>query len=56
MANAMRKLAESPGTVEQMGIAARQFAEKFSWDRAANDTLVHLEEVMTAKGEVSKWK
>lgn len=56
MAAAMRKLAESPATVEQMGKAARVFAENFSWDRAANDTIAHLEEVVLGKGEAVKWK
>jgi len=54
MAEKMRKLAESPGLVESMGKAARDFAEKFSWDRAANDTIAHLEEVV--RGEPRKWK
>jgi glycosyltransferase involved in cell wall biosynthesis len=56
MAEKMRLLAESPRLVEQMGKAAREFAEKFSWDRAANDTIAHLEEVVMAKGEPTKWK
>jgi hypothetical protein len=51
----MRKLAESRALVDQMGMAGRRFAEGFSWDRSANETIAHLEEVMTAKGE-QKWK
>jgi len=29
-----------------LGVAARRFAETFTWDRAANETLAHLEEVI----------
>jgi len=46
MTAAMRGLVQSPNLVEALGGAGRRFAEKFTWDRAANDTLAHLEEVV----------
>jgi glycosyltransferase involved in cell wall biosynthesis len=46
MAAAMRGLVVSPDLVEVLGAAARRFAENFTWDRAAGDTLSHLEEVV----------
>jgi glycosyltransferase involved in cell wall biosynthesis len=54
MAAAMRKLAESPSLVESMGAAGRRFAERFSWDRSAEDTISHLEEVVM--GETGQWR
>lgn len=55
MAAAMGNLAESRALVDEMGTAGRRFAEGFSWDRSANETIAHLEEVLTAGGE-QKWK
>lgn len=49
MAAAMRGLVESPDLVGELGVAGRTFAETFTWDRAADDTLAHLEEVLGAK-------
>ncbi len=49
MAAAMRGLVESPKLVDDLGRNARKFAEGFSWERAARDTMQHLEEVVTAK-------
>jgi glycosyltransferase involved in cell wall biosynthesis len=46
MTAAMRGLVQSPDLVGALGGAARRFAEKFTWDRAAIDTLAHLEEVV----------
>ena len=46
MAAAMRGLVQSPGLVDVLGRAGRRFAETFTWDRAANETLAHLEEVV----------
>jgi glycosyltransferase involved in cell wall biosynthesis len=56
MAAAMGKLAGSRALVDEMGKAGRRFAEGFSWDRSANETISHLEEVMTVKGEPNRWK
>ena len=46
MTAAMRGIVESPNLVDVLGKAARKFAEAFTWDRAANETLSHLEEVV----------
>jgi glycosyltransferase involved in cell wall biosynthesis len=42
----MRGLVQSPDLVDVLGKAARRFAETFTWERAANETLAHLEEVV----------
>jgi glycosyltransferase involved in cell wall biosynthesis len=46
MAAAMRGLVQSPDLVNVLGTAGRRFAETFTWDRAADETLAHLEEVV----------
>ena len=46
MTAAMRGIVESPALVSSLGAAGRRFAETFTWDRAANDTLAHLEQVI----------
>jgi glycosyltransferase involved in cell wall biosynthesis len=46
MSAAMRGLVQSPDLVSHLGAAARRFAGTFTWDRAANDTLAHLEEIV----------
>jgi glycosyltransferase involved in cell wall biosynthesis len=46
MAAAMKGIVVSPGLVDVLGAAGRRFAERFTWERAANDTLRHLEEVV----------
>lgn len=46
MAAAMRGLVQSPDLVAVLGTAARRFAQQFTWDRSANETLAHLEEVI----------
>ena len=43
MADAMRRIAESPALVASLGQGGRRFAETFSWDKAANETLEHLQ-------------
>ena len=47
MAAAMRGLVQSPDLVNVLGRAGRKFAETFTWDRSANETLAHLEEVIS---------
>ncbi len=42
-AAAMRGLVESPGLVAVLGANARRFAETFTWNRAAAETLAHLQ-------------
>jgi glycosyltransferase involved in cell wall biosynthesis len=46
MAAAMRGIVQSPHLVDVLGAAGRKFAESFTWDRAADETLAHLEEVV----------
>jgi glycosyltransferase involved in cell wall biosynthesis len=46
MAASMRGLVQSSDLVSVLGAAARKFAEKFTWERSANETLAHLEEVI----------
>jgi len=46
MTAAMRGLVQSPDLVNVLGGAARRFAATFTWDRAATETLAHLEEVV----------
>jgi glycosyltransferase involved in cell wall biosynthesis len=43
MAAAMDRLAADPSLVERLGRAGRRFAETFTWERAASETLAHLE-------------
>jgi glycosyltransferase involved in cell wall biosynthesis len=46
MTAAMRGIVQSPELVGVLGAAARRFAETFTWERAAQETLSHLEEVV----------
>jgi glycosyltransferase involved in cell wall biosynthesis len=46
MTAARRGIVESPALVSSLGAAGRRYAETFTWDRAANDTLAHLEQVV----------
>jgi glycosyltransferase involved in cell wall biosynthesis len=50
MAAAMRRLAESRALVASLGVAARSFAETFTWERAAEQTEAHL--LATIAGKV----
>jgi len=47
MTAAMKRLILSPSLVQAMGEAGRRFAEGFSWERSADETIFHLEEVVT---------
>jgi glycosyltransferase involved in cell wall biosynthesis len=51
MAQAMRRLASDRSLVERLGVAARQFAIGFSWERAAEDTEAHLREIVGRRGD-----
>lgn len=44
-AAAMRGLLDSPELVTTLGVNARRFAETFTWERAAEETLAHLQTV-----------
>jgi glycosyltransferase involved in cell wall biosynthesis len=46
MAAAMRGIVVSRDLVDVLGAAGRRFAETFTWERAARETLSHLEEVV----------
>ena len=50
MAASMRKLSGERALVEHLGVAARRFAEGFTWQRAANETEAHLREVVRMGG------
>lgn len=54
LAAAMRRIADSRDLVETMGSAGRRFAGRFTWDRSADQTLSHLQEVVQ-RGN-SKWR
>jgi glycosyltransferase involved in cell wall biosynthesis len=54
MAAAMRALTASPSLVRMMGEAGRRFAEGFTWDKSADNTISHLEEVVM-KGR-NQWR
>ena len=46
-AAAMRGLLDSPELVTTLGANARRFAETFTWERAAAETLAHLQQVVS---------
>lgn len=45
LADAMRALATEPARTERLGANALRFAADFGWDRAADETMRHLESV-----------
>lgn len=54
LAAAMGQIAGSVENANTLGIAGRRFAERFTWDKSADDTISHLEEVV--QGGTTKWK
>ena len=50
MAQAMRRVATDRQLVERLGVAARQFATGFTWERAAEHTEAHLREIVDRRG------
>ena len=48
MAAAMTQLAHDPALVTRLGMQAREFAETFTWERAAQETERHLQVVSAA--------
>jgi glycosyltransferase involved in cell wall biosynthesis len=46
----MARIAADRALVDSFGQAGRRFAETFTWDRAARETLAHLEEIVTRAG------
>ena len=53
MAAAMRRLSGSKALVAEMGISARGFAEQFTWEKSARQTIEHLESVVAAPGRAA---
>jgi len=47
-AAAMRGLVAQPDLVRTLGEGGRRFAEEFTWERSADETLEHLEQVIAA--------
>jgi glycosyltransferase involved in cell wall biosynthesis len=50
MAAALRRLANDPALVASLGAGGLGFAASFTWDRAADDTAAHLQQVATTGG------
>lgn len=50
LAGAMRRLAERPGDVTELGVRAREFALGFTWERAARETAAHLTNIVRTGG------
>ena len=50
MAAAMLRLCQSPELVARLGAAGRRFAGTFTWDRAADETAAHLQQVIHTGG------
>ncbi len=46
MGRAMARIAADRALVDSFGQAGRTFAESFTWERAAQETLAHLEEIV----------
>lgn len=46
MAGAMKRILDDPALVNALGTAGRRFAEGFTWERTAGDTLRHIEETV----------
>jgi glycosyltransferase involved in cell wall biosynthesis len=54
LAGAMGRIADDPDLVETMGKAGRRFAGRFTWERSADQTLAHLQQVVQRGNE--KWR
>ena len=50
LSDALGRLAAAPELVASLGVTARRFAERFTWDRAASDTEAHLAAVVRQGG------
>lgn len=50
LSRAMRQLTENRDLVGRLGAAGRQFAESFTWERAAEETEAHLQAVLKTGG------
>lgn len=47
VAAAFDRLAEDPALVERLGVRARAFSESFTWERAAEQTERHLQQILS---------
>lgn len=54
LAGAMMRLAGASHLVESMGAAGRRFAERFTWERSADETITHLKQVV--QRGTKQWK
>jgi glycosyltransferase involved in cell wall biosynthesis len=45
-AGALRRLVDDPLLVSRLGEAGRRFAQRFTWERSASETLGHLQEIV----------
>ena len=50
LAAAMQRLCDAPDLVARLGASGRRFAESFTWDRAADETARHLQQVIQTGG------
>ena len=50
MAAALQSLCEAPALVASLGECGRSFAASFTWERAADDTVAHLQHVVNSGG------
>ncbi len=50
MAAALQRLCAAPELVASLGDSGRRFASSFTWDRAADDTIMHLQQVIQTGG------
>jgi glycosyltransferase involved in cell wall biosynthesis len=53
MARAMKRLVDTPSLVKELGSSGRRFAERFTWERSAGDTIRHIEETVAAASQRS---
>lgn len=53
LAERVRSLISDPDLRQRLGVAARRFAEQFTWQRAAEETEAHLMEVRRAAPELT---
>ena len=51
MSVAIGRIVDSPALVTTLGQNAREFAEGFTWDRTADETLRHLEEMVASRAK-----
>jgi glycosyltransferase involved in cell wall biosynthesis len=49
LTDALRRIVNDPALVVSLGLAGRQFASRFTWEAASEQTEAHLERVIAAK-------